>query len=128
MSLSYRDFVARICADGEAEVTAAYTDPNKRDGALRGFSEARETVDGDDLKGLLASARQDTLDALRQAQDGGDEPRLVERYWFNRMREHQLDWVANVVSASRYNMGLPVIVQPTLRAWEKAAEILGKGP
>ena len=128
MAMTYREFVARICADGEAEVTAAYTDPNTRDGALSGFREAGETIDADDLKGLLASARQDTLDAMRQAQDGGDEPRLVARYWFNRLREQQLEWVANVVSASRYNMDLPVIVPPTLRGWDKAAEILGRAP
>ena len=122
----YREFVARICTDGEAEVRRAYTDLNKVYGALRGFSEARETYDAEDLKGLLASARQDTQNAMRLAQNGGDEPLLVERYWFQRMRERQLEWVANVVSASRYNQGLPVILQPTQRAWAKAAEILGK--
>ncbi|USN13962.1 hypothetical protein KABACHOK_01260 [Brevundimonas phage vB_BpoS-Kabachok] len=128
MGLSYREFVGRICADGEAEVGLAYTDPYKRAGALRGFSEARETVDADDLKGLLASARQDTEDAKRRAQDGGDEERLVAQYWFARLRDQQLEWVANVVSASRYNMRLPVIVPPTQRAWAKAAEILGRAP
>lgn len=124
--MNYRTFVARICDDGETEVRQAYTDPNKIAGALNGFAEARQTVDDADLKGLLASARQDTLDTKRASQDASDDPLLVERYWFMRMRELQLEWVANVISASRYNQGLPVIVPPTERGWAKAAAILGK--
>ena len=128
MGLTYRDLVAKVCTDGEAEVQQAYTDANKRNGALNGFAEARQTLNAYDLQGLLASARQDTQDAKRAAQDGGDAPALVARYWFVRQSELQLEWVANVVSASRYNMGLTVIVPPTQRAWAKAAEILGKAP
>lgn len=124
--MNYRDFVLRICSDGEAEVKRAYTDPNKIAGALDGFAEARQTVDADDLKGMLKSAHKDTADALEASRASRRDQALLDRYWFMRMRELQIEWVANVVSASAYNRGLPTIVTPTLRGWEKAAEILGR--
>lgn len=127
MPMDYRTFLLRICADAEADVRRAFTCPHKLKGALRGLDEARETVNPDDLKGLLASARKDTADGLAQAQFMGDPADMVARYWILRLRDHQLEWVATVVSAMLYNEGEKPIVPPTLRAWDKAASILGRG-
>lgn len=127
----YHAFVVRVCADGDAEVRRAYTDPNKIAGALQGFAEARQTANPEDLKGLLESARRDTTDSMRRAREERGRPIVqaaVEGYWWWRMRELQIEWVANVVSARLYNESKPVIVNPTVRAWSKAAEILGRRP
>jgi hypothetical protein len=115
--VNYRAFLNRICDDGIEEVARAYTDANKIDGARAGFEEARQTLDAHDLKAVLAAAKADTI----KARDYD-----AERYWWYRIRELQIEWVANVVSASLYNNGQPVIVQPTMRGWNKAADILGR--
>lgn len=127
--MNYRAFLNRICDDGIAEVKRAYTDQNKISGAVEGFEQARQTLDPEDLKGLLATARQDTIDARRRADEDRGRPVLqtaADAYWWWRMREQQIEWVANVVSASLYNTGEPVIIQPTMRGWNKAADILGR--
>ncbi|UTC28150.1 hypothetical protein GURKE_01190 [Brevundimonas phage vB_BpoS-Gurke] len=125
--MTYRDFLLRICVDAETEVRRAYTCPHKLKGALRGIDEARETVNPADLRGLLSSARQDTADCLALAQAMGDPDDMIARYWILRLRDQQLEWVATVVSAMLYNEGEKPIVPPTLRAWNKAASILGRG-
>ena len=120
--MDYNGMINAICDDGIAAAKADYRrrePPNwriKLEGSVEGFEEARMTVSPDDLKALLTSANKDTEDA-RNREDA--------RYWYWRCRALEIEWVANVVSAALYSMGLPTVIIPTYRGLMKAVDILG---
>lgn len=118
---TYRDFVARVCADGEIEVNIAYTDEIKIKGALDGFAEAYQTVGPQDLKGLLASANAEAEDAMRS----DAAPHGPDGYWYWRVRAAQIGWVANVVSAWMQANGREGVIQPTVQGANKMHAIVG---
>jgi hypothetical protein len=119
--MDYLSAVNAIVDDGIEECRLVYTRPDqslKRDGAIRGFEECRG-LSPHEIAALLGRAKADREDARR---------REAPDYWYWRMREAQVEWVANVVSALLYNQGLPVIVPPTARGMLKAADVVGVAP
>lgn len=112
---SYDALLEQVILDGCEEVRAVYAEKDEqREGALSGFEACRGKPPSE-LKRILGWARKNTAAAFRSEQ----------RYWFWRMRELQIEWVCNVVSAALVNQGDPEIIPPTARGVMKAAAILG---
>jgi len=113
------DFLNRVIDDGIAEITTEYTRDDqlhKKEGGIKGFEECRGKTD-DQLMVMLAEAKEITNE-LRMDNDG--------RYWYFVMRERQIEWVINVLSAKNYLKGKPTMVIPTAKGALKAGMILGR--
>jgi hypothetical protein len=89
-------------------------DKQKREGAVRGFTECRGKSPSE-LSTLLADANTTTMEKRR---DGAAD------YWYWRCRAAEIEWVANVISAVLVNKGMPPIVPPTMRGALFAAKLL----
>lgn len=85
------------------------------DGSIAGFEACRDKSVVDLPKILEAAAQERS-----RAQSGSTTGILKARGYYN-----EVEWVCNVASAALYNQGLPVIMQPTARAMQTAAKILG---
>lgn len=86
------------------------------DGSVAGFKACRNKSVSE-----LPKILQEAQDAMNEAiQDSG-----VDVVWYARGFLNEVGWVCNVVSAALYNQKLPVIIQPTARGMQAAANILG---
>lgn len=116
--VSFAQLVDRVVDEGIAAATRDYhrpEDKQKLDGSVAGFQRCRG-LDPTQLREALLDARLQATEAHRS--EAGD-------YWWWRCRELEVEWVCNVVSAALMNVGLPVIVQPTVRGFMLCAEIVG---
>jgi hypothetical protein len=112
------DLLSSIIDGGIEEVRRTYQRQDqreKREGAIEGF-EACRGLGNEELQRLLMKSRADTL-AARKAN--------VQNYWRIRMREIQIEWTLNVLSAAMQNNGERPLVPPTTRGFLRAAAILG---
>lgn len=118
MSMTHAQFLNAVIdggIDGAKKDYAQSTD--KLRGAIAGF-EACRGKSVQELGELLSAARTARIDAL---------DRKIADYWWYRCYESEVEWVCNCVSASLYNMGMPIIIPPTGRGMIRAAQILGTG-
>lgn len=118
MPMNHNDFLNAIIDDGLEEVRQTYLrvdQHTKRDGAVAGFESCRGLSD-EALLQLRERARGEAETARKSK---------VHSYWFFRMKELQIEWVLNVLSAALYSQGEPVLIPPTGRGLRKAADILG---
>ncbi len=106
----------KVVDDGIEAAKRDYAkDKVKLKGAVAGFEACRNRT-LDELKRLLDTSSRRTRDArLNNA----------ENYWEIRAYEAEVEWVCNVVSYVLYLTDQPVIVQPTARGAQKAAQLLG---
>lgn len=122
--MTYEDLLARIIADGLAEVRVAYADPkdhHKRDGAIEGFEACR---------GKHPAA---LLELWTEAERKGQQlfhdrnPSGADNYWRQRYKALQIEFVLNVVSVGLAQAGQPPLLShlPTVRGAMKYAEIVG---
>jgi hypothetical protein len=113
-------FLTQVIDEGIAAARNDYAGeegnrPAMRAGAVAGFEACRLKTPAE-LSILLGDARDRTQAAWRaKAAD----------YWYHRCFEGEVEWVCNVLSAVLMNMGLPIIIQPTVRGTLRAAEIVG---
>lgn len=117
MSATYATFLDQIIRDGIAAAHHDYKDVSSHQlqGSLAGFEACRGKTPAE-LAALLADARRETAEAYwGQAAD----------YWRTRCFEAEVEWVCNCVSAVLRNEGFPVIVPPTARGVQKAAQVVG---
>ena len=117
--MNLKEFIDKLIRDGIEEVTAVYADqPNKMKGAIAGFK-ACEFKTPTELALELKKAQ--GMAQLHFTTANHD------KYWYHRMRQLQIEFVCNVVSAVLQNERKPIIIAPTARGVMKAAEILDWG-
>jgi hypothetical protein len=110
-------FLTAVIDDGIKEINDTYTRPDqqlKKEGGLKGFEECRGKSDAE-LEELFFKAKSITND-LRMDQD--------DRLPYFSMREQQIGWVINVLSAKAYMAGQPTMVTPTSRGALKAVDVV----
>lgn len=116
--MDWDKFINQIVDLGIEAAKRDYKRPDQKpllDGSLAGFEECRNKSVVDLAKLLPGAA------AYRDnAQKGSTTGYLRAKGYYN-----EIEWVCNVASAALYNQGLPVIIQPTVRAMQTAAKILG---
>jgi hypothetical protein len=131
--VTYEDLLARVIADGIAEVREAYADPkdhHKRDGAIEGFEACRGKTPPELLE-LWAEAERQVQQLFRQSLAqivAGERNRSgAENYWKQRYKALQLEFVLNVVSVGLGQDGLPPLLAhlPTARGAMKYAALVG---
>lgn len=114
--MTYQEFLSQIIKDGLEEVSVVYKDqPNKLKGCIEGFKACEDCTPEELLIQLKRAGEQRSW-----AYDGSDH----DKYWRARMKEAQIEFVCNCVSAMLMNENKPVIITPTARGVMKAAEIL----
>lgn len=124
--MTYEELLARIIADGIAEVQAAYAAPedhHKRDGAIEGF-EACRGKSPTDLVTLWTEAERSAEQVMRDRQASGGDAR---DYWRQRYKALQIEFVLNVVSVGLVDLGHPPLLAhlPTARGALRYAAIVG---
>ena len=120
--MTYEDLLARIIADGIAEVRVTYADPkdhHKRDGAIEGFEACRDKSPSE-LVVLWTEEERKQTGAFRDTSD-------IQGYWRQRFKTLQIEWVCNVVSVGLTTSGQPPLIGhlPTARGAMKYAEVVG---
>jgi len=109
----YEEFLETVIRDGIAGVMADYATPRDKDkleGALKGFEECRGK-NPKELLELLEQAKAKVWEAQCE---------LVDRYWYWRCREAEIEWVCNVTGTVVGMNGV------TAMGVLKAAEVLAK--
>ena len=117
--MNYKDFVNKLIEDGIVECTAKYDDqPNKLRGCVAGFKACRG-LSPVELSSLLKRTVGERIYASTQS-----DP---DKYWETRMKEAQIEFVCNAVSAALLSMGPEheLIVHPTFGGLQAASRILG---
>ncbi len=130
--MTIKEFLGKVIETGKAGATEQYskrTDANGKamlEGALAGFEACRNKEPAEILK-LLEEERAKTRDHRVHFGSHVKAPEHEETrsYWRQRLRELQVEWVANCISAALVNSGLPGIVPVTARGFMHAASILG---
>jgi hypothetical protein len=128
--VTYEDLLARIIADGIADVRAAYADPkdhHKRDGAIEGFEACRGKTPPELLELWAAAERQGQQIFRNRSGTEVASDLSAKDYWRQRYKSLQIEWVCNVVSVGLAQAGLPPLLAhlPTARAAMKYAEVVG---
>lgn len=113
--MDYNEFLEKIINEGIEAAKRDYKDELKKDGSVCGFEICRGK-NPIQLKKELERATEEQQKAYMNRD---------ERYWWYRCFQAEVEWVCNVVSASLYNQGMPVIITPTARGMMQAAKILG---
>lgn len=114
--MTYEEFLARIIKDGLAEVQEVYKDqPNKLKGAIAGFKTCENRTPAE-----LALELKKATGTMQWLYTQSDH----DRYWRARMKQAQIEFVCNCVSAMLMNEKKPVIINPTALGMMKAAEII----
>lgn len=113
--MTYVEFLSFLIEDGIEAARLDYLDhPYKQEGAIDGFNECR-ALQPHALTNLLQDAQQTAR--VKWLVQAGD-------YWYWRLREAEIEWVCDVVSAVLYWHGHPVIIVPTTRGILRAIDIL----
>lgn len=116
--MDWDKFINKIVELGIDAAKRDYKRPDQKpllDGSIAGF-EACRNKSVVDLPRILDHAAQERSKAL----NGSTTGILYAKGFYN-----EVEWVCNVASAALYNQQLPVIMQPTVRAMQTAAQILG---
>jgi len=115
--MNYFDFLEIVINEGVQSAEKSYSSPtqkDKKDGAIAGFNACRRK-EPMQLKELLNQSRKEAVEARTKE----------NRYWYFRCYSLEVEWTCNVISAMLLNEGIaPIIIEPTLRGTQKAAEIL----
>ncbi len=122
----YDQLLERIISEGLAEVHEAYATPNehhKRDGAIEGFEACR----GKTPLELVDCWKEAEAAASKIMRDDREAKTDDQRYWRQRYKAMQIEWVCNVVSVAFVNNGYAPLLGhlPTMRGAMKYAEIVG---
>lgn len=116
----YQDFLNRVVDESIKGATESY---GKRDdskgkamfqGAVAGLNACRD-LSPPQLAQLLLRARTIQHKAFRAT--------VLERYWRVNCFMAEVEWVCNVISCALVNMGVPPIVEPTMRAAMLASRV-----
>lgn len=122
--MTYEEFLERVISEGIAAAKTDYAAPAQRmklQGSVEGFEACRgQKPEG--IAGLLKEAGKRTEEAKRRLHL---EEISAGQYWRTRCREAEIEWVANVVSATLVANKLTPIIVPTARGCMHAARILG---
>jgi len=116
--MDWDKFINQIVDLGITAAKRDYKRPDQKpllDGSIAGFQACRNksVVDLPKILEDAAAAREVSL-------NGSTTGILFAKGYYN-----EVEWVCNVASAALYNQQLPVIIQPTVRAMQTAAQILG---
>lgn len=116
--MDWDKFINQIVDLGIAAAKRDYKRPDQKpllDGSIAGFEACRDKSVVD-LPKILERAAQAQTEAQKYSTTGY----LKAKGFYN-----EVEWVCNVASAALYNQGLPLIMPPTVRAMQTAAQILG---
>lgn len=110
------DFINKIVELGIDAAKRDYIRPDQKqllDGSVAGFETCRDK----NVVGLVKE--------LQAAQRASEKHFGTKQHWYYRGFLNEVEWVCNVVSAALYNQQQPVIITPTARGMQTAAQILG---
>lgn len=118
--MNYAEFLDEVIRRGIQGATEDYSGDAsrivaKRTGAVAGFESCR----GKSPKELLLM-----LQEARKAAHPGIAEEDLDRYWYLRCYEAEVEWVCNVVSAMLLNEGMSTVVTPTARGVFLADKVL----
>lgn len=117
--MDYYEFLNRVIDEGIAAATADYTDPSDKqrlEGSVAGFNACRNLLP-DQLVELWTTS----------GADANYHISTVDKYWYYRCFQMEVEWVINVVSAMMVNEGQDALLSwlPTANGMMKAASIVG---
>jgi len=114
--VTYKAFLDRIIDDGEAWAERDYGEGNlKLAGAIAGFEACRDK-EPKEIRELLDKAHVETMEAAG---------RKDAKYWWFRVYEAEVEWVANCVSAMLVVEGKKPISEVTAGGFDKVCRVLG---
>lgn len=125
LTMEYYDFLKRVIDDGIEAATRDYTEANgqnKLEGSITGFESCRDKSPEE--------LREVYFKACEYVKQSYMEHEGVDRYWWFRTYQSEVEWVCNVVSAILHNDNKPPILPwlPTVNGVMKASLIIGVQP
>lgn len=114
--MDWPNFINQIVDLGIDAAKRDYKRPDQEqllNGSVAGFEACRDK----NIVGLVK--------ALQSAQRASKKHFGTAKHWYYRGFLLEVEWVCNVASAALYNQKQPVIITPTARGMQTAAQILG---
>jgi hypothetical protein len=119
--MTYNEFLNEVIEGGIAGATADYTKPEDKsrlEGAIAGFNACRDKRPNE-----LIEIYNEAGEYMKGCYGNGE----VEKYWWFRCYQLEVEWVMNCVSCLLYNEGQPPLLSwlPTCNAMQRVAAIVG---